>query len=1126
MKIPKFLYTAARNGSVKLIESILKKGEEPGSTTAIDINETDERHYTLLFEAVVNNQLEVVKFLLSQPNIDPNITDANSYSPLMCADRCGFLDIVKVLLKDKRVNIHHQQNDKGWTALMFAAANDKVDVMAELLADPRVNKDFKTKDEETALSIARKYKKTNAYKLLGGVPISQAEILKKCNKYLAIQAKIHPSKYNKQDLENLFAHITAGQCNGLSGLWLYRKSEGDEEQLLSSLRVISEWNEDEESLKEGNNFLGKLFESLINDMRWVQDQSQIMKYTITQQDLVDTLAIANPITINKKTQKITEHIGLRKEFGMAFVFKQQELSELLKSIVKNEKMIRIYGPNHAVGVMLKDGKYTAYDPNDMGGELEFPTIEKLQEYIEATVIKDLGFSVANMPLTINVFDYSNKPDTFYEKTPVAWAEHFIKKNNDANRSGGMNFNSLFMAAKSGDAGMVRYLLSLPAESNIDINQVTSTSSSPLFAAAHYRHPEVLFALLKDPRINIHSKDLNNSNIVNYVAEHGLVDIFPLLLQFPNLDLNNKSGTGSYTPLIMAVQNRQIEMIKMLIKQGRISINEVDSQQRTAVHHAIFQGDVACLQTLLLNENLDLNKADFEGNTPLLLATGLNKTEHIKVLLKDKRVNKNVSNNIGNSLFILMCEKGDLEIVKMLLNDPDIDLNKRDGQGRNALMRAVFAGQTEVVKILLDSNKFNLLTPDNNGHTALDMAISTNNYGIIPLLTQSKDISDELCLEKINYYTSNSNIAMSHAIALGKKIDLEGSLNRLMLLIIQGDLLSIKKLLASEKIDVNQLNFFGFTPLICATVYNKKEIVEYLLTIPELKLDIKGKDDKTVLDFAGEQETSDISELLFKTNKISNQSLWERLNKVDLDDEAFGYEINKLIKKLPLDDSPSFQNFMLSVMKGDLETVKKIVDSNIVDINQTTQPNGASALLWAIFLGHNKVAQYLMNLPNFDLAKTDQYGDTALIFAAADGDLEMVDALIKHPNIALNHQNDNDYNALMIAAENGNVKVVEKLLERNDHNLDLTNDDGENARWLAAREGHLKIVKLLKKPKVKIEVPKPAPLIFSETETEEDLLKKTAEKPVSPKTLRFSEKAKASPRSGQSRDKDDEGIKPE
>jgi ankyrin repeat protein len=89
---------------------------------------------------------------------------------------------------------------------------------------------------------------------------------------------------------------------------------------------------------------------------------------------------------------------------------------------------------------------------------------------------------------------------------------------------------------------------------------------------------------------------------------------------------------------------------------------------------------------------------------------------------------------------------------------------------------------------------------------------------------------------------------------------------------------------------------------------------------------------------------------------------------------------------------------LAAQKGEIETVKTLLNTPELDVNEASSISGANALLCAAIHGQAKVVELLLQQPNLNINYTTTYGATALALAARQQHLNVVEALLKHPGI--------------------------------------------------------------------------------------------------------------------------------
>ena len=126
-----------------------------------DPNRIDSNGYACLHYAAEGGNNLAARLLLRH-EAKPDIPVASSgRTPLIMAAECGAKGIVKLLLEKGGVNVDHQDVD-GMTALMYASANDDLDICELLIerdrGEPSANLDLKCVNGSTAILIAAQEK--------------------------------------------------------------------------------------------------------------------------------------------------------------------------------------------------------------------------------------------------------------------------------------------------------------------------------------------------------------------------------------------------------------------------------------------------------------------------------------------------------------------------------------------------------------------------------------------------------------------------------------------------------------------------------------------------------------------------------------------------------------------------------------------------------------------------------------------------------------------------------------------------------------------------------------------------------------------------------------------------------
>jgi ankyrin repeat protein len=146
----------------------------------------------------------------------------------------------------------------------------------------------------------------------------------------------------------------------------------------------------------------------------------------------------------------------------------------------------------------------------------------------------------------------------------------------------------------------------------------------------------------------------------------------------------------------------------------------------------------------------------------------------------------------------------------------------------------------------------------------------------------------------------------------------------------------------------------------------------------------------------------------------------------------------------------------AVKRRDLTAVRALVRAH-VDVN-TAQPDGATALAWAVHLGDHGMAELLLGAgARVDLA--NEYGETPLTLACANGDAVLVEELLKAGADA-GAVRANGETALMIAAGAGSVYAVRQLVAHGAAVDAAEPRKGQTALMWAAAEGRAGVVQAL------------------------------------------------------------------
>jgi len=336
-----------------------------------------------------------------------------------------------------------------------------------------------------------------------------------------------------------------------------------------------------------------------------------------------------------------------------------------------------------------------------------------------------------------------------------------------------NTECLLAAIKNKDTKEVKSILN----GIIDINREDENGMSPLIGACVLRSKDIVELLL-----------LNKANPNKMINSGQFKGHFPLILATENKDLNivkllikngadiNLKYSNGCTSLILASQLGHDGITKFLLENDA-NVNLKKDDGVTALELASELGHEKIVN-LLIKNHANINVQTNAGFTPLMMAAQMEKEKIVKILL-EKEANPNIKSNQGSTalmlasvsnskiimehllekeidieiksqVLILASENGQKEILELLI-EKGANINFKMDTGATPLIMAVQTGREEIVKLLIEK-EVEINTKTNEGTSPLIMAAHMGHSKIVKLL-----------LEKGCYVDMNNNNWTSSAM---------------------------------------------------------------------------------------------------------------------------------------------------------------------------------------------------------------------------------------------------------------------------------------------------------------------------------------------------------------------------
>ncbi|XP_029981407.1 ankyrin repeat domain-containing protein 50 [Sphaeramia orbicularis] len=227
-----------------------------------------------------------------------------------------------------------------------------------------------------------------------------------------------------------------------------------------------------------------------------------------------------------------------------------------------------------------------------------------------------------------------------------------------------------------------------------VGEMDIEGRTPLILAAQEGHLSTV-RLLLDRRSPIDHRAYDGHSALSAALLEGHVEVAELLMR-RGADTDVRDAEGRPLLYLLVLESR-LEMATLLIEKGGVPLESRDSEGRTALHVASWQG-CADIVTLLLKHGANPNAQDSEGRPPLHSVAW---TGHADVgwrLLETSGVNIDLACNQGATALSIAVQEGHINIVAMLLKkgaNPD----HIDKYGRSPVKVASKHGHFNIIRLL-------------------------------------------------------------------------------------------------------------------------------------------------------------------------------------------------------------------------------------------------------------------------------------------------------------------------------------------------------------------------------------------------------------------------------------------
>lgn len=580
------------------------------------------------------------------------------------------------------------------------------------------------------------------------------------------------------------------------------------------------------------------------------------------------------------------------------------------------------------------------------------------------------------------------------------------------------YSALHFAAQEGNYDVAKLLIERGAQ--IDI--LDKWNYTPLCRAAQNNNVEIIDLLLQ-ANANIENKSNIGYTPLAIACTKGFFEAADLLIKKgANIEAQDQYLS---TPLIQASEEGHVNIVELLIKHGA-QLEHKDYWGATALHRAVSKGNVAVMN-YLIEHGSNIETRNMHGLTPLQTAVMISDTIMVELLIS-KGANINTIDSYNETPLNEALNKHNFSIANILIKagadidralasagmqigaNPEIamfliekgaDVNTRDVNGATPLMWAVFLCNPVMMEYLINHGAKYIndgeifIQHRNEQHRTQKMAIYSmisaaayrGRLDILHRIVEEYDVSLQVPMSKSEPLDTCISAVIQYAIRYGyydivdyfmQQEDLLNyrDTNGYHLLHYTAGLHSTtcpytaKKLIIEKGVDINVQAQNGYTPLICAALHNKIDMVKLFV---HLGADMNLEDTlgNTVLDIARIYGHQDVVSFL-KRPVLSSLDFYALEYYDIVKDSVSQRNISMNIK-----DKEGYTLLHQCILRNDTTMINLIISKGL-NLN-CTDSLGRSPLHYAVFIGNTMVAETLIN-GGADVNTVDLKGETALLVA--------------------------------------------------------------------------------------------------------------------------------------------------
>lgn len=308
---------------------------------------------------------------------------------------------------------------------------------------------------------------------------------------------------------------------------------------------------------------------------------------------------------------------------------------------------------------------------------------------------------------------------------------------------------LQIAAQRGDLEMVQFLLSKGATPQFTLLKNKETAMHYAMENGHF---DVVMELIKKGG-SIYAESKYNETPLMFAVQKKQVKLMKKLLRDKNIWIDPTHIVNGASLLEVAARAGDVDMLTLLFNSSAVGDNSIDPGK--LLYYAAKHGHIDALKFLLENKNFQNNDEDdlsYSISSALFGAVRSDRPDILGVLLRNNLalVDPHIrSSSEGYTPFEeAIIEKKHTMVRIFLLASKNFNINQVNHKNKTALYRAVQNDDLEMVQLLISYNADPNIAENERGYTPLHIAIKNKNLAIISALLKCENPAINLNIKAI------------------------------------------------------------------------------------------------------------------------------------------------------------------------------------------------------------------------------------------------------------------------------------------------------------------------------------------------------------------------------------------